>query len=172
MQVTLTGIDPGIVDTGLVTIELDAAAFTWRVYHEVVSAPMQRNGFEVSVKPEALDRVSRFANHGDGTLRLVGIEAYRQRGYNQRQDAEMLELVRALHETVPSKIVDNTGIKKVVTEGTLKLFKCSRFPGTNHADLKSAARVALMRGLKDPNINTVIAMFMLDNLKGQPWSYI
>ena len=167
MHLTLTGIDPGIVDTGVVTLELNASERTWSITHTVFSAPMQRNGFEVSVKPEVLDGVSRWCTIGRN--HLIGVEGYRQRGLNQRQDAEMLELVRALRETVPSQIVDNTGIKKVVTEETLRLFKCSRFPRTNHADLKSAARVAIMRGLKDPVGNQLLALFMLDNLKGTPW---
>ena len=167
MRLTLTGIDPGIVDTGVVTIVLDASERTWSINHTVFSAPMQRNGFEVSVKPEVLDGVSRWCTIDD--TQLIGVEGYRQRGLNQRQDAEMLELVRALRETVPSRIIDNTGIKKVVTEETLRLFKCNRFPRTNHADLKSAARVAIMRGLKDSVGNHLLALFMLDNLKGTPW---
>jgi hypothetical protein len=51
----------------------------------------------------------------------------------------------------------------------LKLFGCQRFTGTNHADLKSAARVALKGGIDIPPLNKQLADYVRDNLNGTPW---
>ena len=56
-----------------------------------------------------------------------------------------------------STVVDNTGVKKVVKEPLLKLLKANRWPGTNHADLKSAARIALKGMMQNEDYNRYLS---------------
>ena len=81
----------------------------------------------------------------------------------------MQVLIHDTNETLkPSRVVDNTGIKLVVKEDLLKMFHVSRFPRTNHADLKSAARVALKTGIY--SVNELMSDYVLDHLEGRQWS--
>lgn len=171
--INLIGIDPGIVDTGAVCISMDVEERQWTVLTDVYSNVTSRDGFQVIVDTHFLDDLAAFTQDNTQGLTLIGIEGYRQRGKNQRQDQAMLHLVQTLRATVPgSVIVDNTGIKKTVTQKALELFRAHRFKSTNHADLKSAARVALLVGLKHEEVNMAIAGFMTDQLGGRPWEYV
>lgn len=175
MRLTLLGLDPGVADTGFVAVSLDYDRRVWDVWFKVWSNVIDRHGFNVSVKGSYLDELAdtqeNFRGHGPS---FTGVEGYRPRGKNSRQDEEMTQLVQASRSVMRgAKIIDNTGIKKVVTESTLKLFKMSRFnQGTNHADLKSAARVALKAGIDVDEVNTLLAEFMMDNLLegGKRWA--
>ena len=168
----LLGVDPGIVDTAAVKISLDMDARKWsvqtRVWHNVTARLGQNN---IEVDPHFVMGLSEFA-FVDPAVQVF-IEGYRQRGRDTKQDARMLKLVDEIKRSIrSSEIVDNAGIKKIVTEPMLKLFNVSRFEYTNHSDLKSAARVALAGGIKRPILNYNLAMFVRDNLRGQSWQYV
>ena len=89
------------------------------------------------------------------------------------QDQRMGDLIQTINRWLPqSTIVDNTGIKKVVKQGLLEMMHLDRFKrGGNHADLKSAARVALVLGIKNEDINLLLSDFVADNLDGRSWSF-
>jgi len=174
MRFTLLGVDPGVADTGLVAITLDYTHRQWDVQYKVWSNVIERDGFSVSVKHYYLDDLVDVRNRLEDLGPVFsGVEGYRPRGKNKRQDEEMSQLVQTSKSYIKNaKIIDNTGIKKVVTEPALRLFKCSRFEqGTNHADLKSAARVALKRGIDEDTLNEMLAEFYMDNLLegGKRW---
>lgn len=173
-SVTLVGIDPGVIDTGLVVISLNSQARTWQVRHKAYNRIARNVGQVVEFDLQALMDIVYYVDEElkASSLVLIGVEGYRQRGKNQRQDQLMLALVQKLNNQLfGSQIVDNTGMKNVVTDATLRLFQVSRFPATNHADLKSAARVALKMGIMLDAVNPLIADFIWDNTEGnEPWT--
>lgn len=169
---TLIGIDPGIRDTGAVAIRLDSKAKTWSIHHQVWNDVSKIEKNVVIIDPLFKRQVALFVkNEEDAAPTFVGIEGFRQRGRNQKQDKQMLYMVQKIKELLPgSQVVDNTGIKNVVTEDMLRLFKVNRFRvNTNHSDLKSASRVALKVAIGIPILNQMIYQFILDNVEGEPW---
>lgn len=178
MRLVLMGVDPGIVDTASVEIFLDLDNKQWglssTVWHDVTSRNPDNNreivvspSFTADLKADMHRVKNRFPSS------LIGVEGYRQRGKNTLQDQNMLALVQHVNKQHSAcRIVDNTGIRQVVTDDTLKLFQCWTFAQkTNHQDLRSAARVALKRGIADELTNDVLTEFVLDHLvRGMPWS--
>lgn len=170
MKLSLTGVDPGIIDTGLVRIDLNPIEREWSVTAQVLHKMVQHQNQAVTIDESALLLTSVLSMGS-----LAGVEGYRPRGRNQVQDRMMTTLVQRIDKIKGFEVVENTGIKQVVTPATLKLFKVDRFDlPTNHADLKSAARVALLRGYKDPVANEIICMFFEDMLypEGSPWQLV
>lgn len=172
-RLSLIGIDPGIVDTGATCLRLDFERKTFRVRARAWTQVTSKNGWTIDVSHNFLDELAGFVQEErEEALVFVGIEGYRERGYNSSQDQKMIHLIQVINETLPgSVIIDNTGIKKIVTNSTMKLFGMERFEhGGNHADLKSAGRVALRLGISMDPVNTLLSDFMHDNLiGGRPW---
>jgi hypothetical protein len=177
-QLTLVGNDPGIKDTGAVALRLDTKAKTWEVHHQVWSDITSRpvtNRNVIIIDPVFERQWKQFVkDEEDNAPTFIGVEGYRQRGTNPKQDQEMLYMVQQIQKMIPgSIIVDNTGIKNVVTRDMLKLFGVARFRvNTNHSDLVSASRVALKVGISIPVLNAVLYQFILDNVEGEPWSLV
>lgn len=177
-RVTLIGIDPGIVDTGVVALRLDSTNKTWTIQYKVWHVVTYRdpsNQNAIRLNTHFQDGLRSFVEHEETLAPVfVGVEGYRQRGNNMRQDQDMLYMVQAIHKLVPgSQIIDNTGIKNVVTRDMLKLFGVARFNvATNHADLVSAARVALKLGISITPINEILYGFVVDNVEGTSWSLV
>ena len=177
-KLTLVGNDPGIRDTGAVAIRLDNKEKTWAVHHDVWSGITSRpdpKSQVINIDPVFQRQWKQFVKgEEDGAPTFVGVEGYRQRGTNPKQDREMLFMVQSIQKMIPgSMVVDNTGIKNVVTRDMLKLFGVARFSvNTNHSDLVSAARVALKVGIQIPVLNEFIYQFILDNVEGEPWSLV
>ena len=164
----LVGIDPGIVDTAAVKLTFNFEQETWSLRTRVWSNVTERLGLnDVHVQQEFLDDLRAFCETAPF------IEGFRQRGRDTLQDQRMLALIRELKQGLKgSTIVDNTGIRKIVTEPMMKLFEVSRFPGTNHADLKSAARVALAGGIKSEELNPLLARFVTQRLLENKWTLL
>jgi hypothetical protein len=172
--IVIAGIDPGIVDTALVAIELDPQRREWRVHTYTWSNVTSKDGLSIIISPVFLDSLRRVYDElQEHSVAFFGVEGFRQRGRNVGQDARMLALVQAIRQTLPkSKTVDNTGLRKIIAPLVMKLFKVNRFTATNHADLKSAARVALKVGYDIDEINRIIFDFVQANLDGEPWRYV
>ncbi|UXE04097.1 RuvC-like resolvase [Microbacterium phage Fullmetal] len=178
MKLTLLGVDPGVRDTGAVALVIDPSTRQLEVVTRVWNGVIQRDGFSVSIDEAFLLDLARFERglRGDGPV-LSGVEGYRPRGKNSRQDEEMTQLVQNVRATLPHcRIIDNTGIKDVVTQDLLQLFWVSRFKQTtNHADLKSAARVALKIGIDGEATNILLSDYVRDNVFGgadKQWSLV
>ena len=164
MTVQLIGIDPGLVHTGCVSITLhpDLGAFQLRS-HVVAGLDVQQ--------------VKRWVMLVDAYQALVHseifIEAYRPRSHFD-SDAAMGAAVKEMKQALPgSKTLLNTGVKKIVTPELMKVMNIWTFSQrTNHQDLRSAARIAVYGGLKDPEINPVITKLVVDHLDGNTWKEI
>jgi hypothetical protein len=151
--ITLNGIDPGIVDTGAVTFYLDTEQLTLAVTAEKL----------LGSDPEPIEAYVTL-HSGDRTLTFV--EAYRDRGTVFNTHGTMRNIEAALRRSLPGvEILDNTGVKKVVTKPLMQLLNCWNFPTvTHHQDLRSAARIALYGGLKDQEINSLLTRIVMKQL--------
>ena len=171
-KLTLVGIDPGIVDTAAIAITLDFLRKRVNIVTQVWTNVTLRQHRKITINDGYLDEIRAFVDHSafENSATFTGIEGYRDRGYNMEQDQAMNAIIQSTQEILPgSLIVDNTGIKKIVTEPMLKMFFCTRFQGTNHADIKSAARVALRVGIGVEAINHLLSDFIKQNLAGDTW---
>ena len=165
----IIGIDPGLVDTGVVVIRIE--------------------GTKVSVEPEVIHTIEYKTQ--DGTLvpnyeQVAGaaqmivalnpgahvfIEAYRPRGNTYGTDAKMRDLMAAFRKVLPkAAVIDNTGVKQVVREPLMRRLGIWTFKEkTHHQDLRSAARIGIYGALKDTGLNQELFDFVSYelNLRGR-----
>ena len=157
-MVAVIGIDPGLVDTGLVYIELD---------------PHLR-GFETSthvVHKLDLDEIETWVK-GSRNPDAIFIEAYRPRS-NFGTDQEMVQAVGNIHRRLRgSTVLNNTGVKKVIRQPLLELLGLWKFPTTHHQDLRSAARIGLYGLVKNPDWNLTLAQLVRDHIDNDPWTRV
>lgn len=161
--VSVVGVDPGIVHTG------------------IVAATFYPDDHRISVAYSALagDKAPAHAGlirHTCFTLPTtaptgVFVEAYRERGTSYGTNVPMRELLAEIRRQMPEvTIVDNTGVKKVVKPALLKLLGLWKFEQTtHHQDLEAAARILVFGMLKDPELNELLADVLLDTINGNPW---
>lgn len=160
MYHTAIGIDPGLVDTGIIILMFDTHNNTLAIQPYVLN--------QASVK-----QVYNLISSWDLDLSNVFIEAYRPRS-NFNTDHRMTELQAELKAAIPTaKFINNTGVKKVITADLMSALAVWLFKQhTNHQDLRSAARIALYGMVKDDDLNKVLADYMADYLNGNPWDVI
>ena len=165
MSVThVVGVDPGLVHTGVVSMLFDAAARTVHIQATVVTGP---DGAEVW---NAVDNGSY-----PGVKSRVYIEGYRPRS-NLNSDKRMVEGVAEIKrvlqkERIETTVLLNTGVKKVVKKSLMELLEVWTFSTkTNHQDLRSAARIALLGMLKQEPTNRLLADVVRDHLRGSDWN--
>jgi len=166
MHTSIIGIDPGIVDTGLVRM-----SFYSKLRYVAVDTLVVRDLRQV----DQLNHIPEWVNYstkksGRRDPRFVFIEKYVPRpgmGTNEK----MTDLEKMLRDVLPTaKLVRNTGAKQVVTRELMELFGVWKFKqSTHHQDLRSAARIGLFGALKDPELNEIISLAVKDALDGNPW---
>lgn len=155
------GIDPGLVHTGVVHLRFASGLRRVNVTSVPVAGPDAA---------KVADWIRR-SRQGSGLPRAhVFIEGYKPRSHFGT-DASMVKAVHDMHQAIPGSIVLlNTGVKKVVRRPLMELVGVWNFAvTTNHQDLRSAARIALLGMLKDPELNTLLADLVRDHLAGEPW---
>ncbi len=156
MAVHVFGVDPGLVDTGLVRL-------SFYDYDQSVSI-----GATVFNKADGQDVADAIAY--ENVRHATFIEGYKPR-HNYGTDADMIALVKDIKTATGGKVLLNTGVKRVVKQPLMELLGVWSFDqATNHQDLRSAARIALLGMLKDSALNEVLANVVHDHLRGEPWS--
>ena len=156
MILTWTGVDPGLVDTGLVTITLNNEN---RSIHVMATALRNTDAETVA---------DYLTNSQD--LGAVFVEKYLDRGTTFSTNSEMREFETLLKKLVPSIVLlNNTGVKQVVKDDMLRRLHCYDFPTTRHRDLLAAARIGIYGALKDPAANSLIYQCLIDDVRGKPW---
>lgn len=163
-DVTVIGIDPGLIDTGLVSLTFSRITRGIWVHYAVESR---------AKAPEIAENVRLLrAAHWSPEYHLF-IEGYRPRS-NFNTDVKMLELITQLKAEMPAaKVINNTGIKKVVKPKLLEFLKIDSFPlTTNHGDLVSAGRILVLGMLKDPELNKLLTFVFTDLYEGHPWTVV
>ena len=155
---TVVGVDPGLVNTGMVALRFSRSHRSMIIEEEAL----------IGIDPNsALQFTTNYpANH-------IFIEAYRPRSHFDT-DAKMGEGVNELRRRLKGSVtLSNTGVKQVVRQPLMELLHCWNFSTrTNHQDLRSAARIAILGMLKDPELNELLALIVHDHLKDKPWDFI
>lgn len=157
-NLTIVGIDPGVVHTGIVvlTFHTDDGAFS-----------VDTKVFTNVPAKEIADFVTGFAPHS------VFIEDYDPRSHFNN-DTHMIRAVGALQQELPKAVrIDNAGVKTLIRPALMQLLEVWKFQTpTNHDDLRSAARILLFGMFKDKKhgykeiLNTVVRA----HLKGDDWN--
>ena len=150
------GIDPGIVHTGLVELNWDFHNRKLRVNARSVDGITEQSVIELQKRIE--QRRWRKSN--------IIVEEYRPKSHFST-DTKMVEGQAMLKLHLPSaKIINNSGVKSIITKELLQLLDLYDWPTTHHNDLRSAARIALLAMLRDERANNRLAEFVgaaLDN---------
>lgn len=154
---TVVGVDPGIVDTGIV------------VYRFFPNEHMLEVKSVVLHGAKAID-VFRAISDNVRNAPSVFIEKYRPRS-NFGTDSAMTEFQAQLKQMMPkAKLLNNTGVKSVVTQRLLETLHSWDFDiPTHHQDLRSAARIAILGMMKDEELNELLSDFMRDYFDGKAW---
>lgn len=159
-RMTLIGIDPGLVHTGLVILQFDAALCRLSTRWFVIDGP------DAAKTRHIVEGVGFTPNQ------RIFIEGYRPR-LHYGTDARMLDAVKEFKAKLPTAhVLDNMGIKSVVTDDLLKLMELwNFFQVTHHQDLRSAARIALFGALKEPLLNSILTRYVQDAVDGHRWEH-
>ena len=133
------GIDPGLVHTAGVAVQASHSIASFTVHTKVVDG----------ISDSALAEMAEWAQ--EKAVDGVAIEGYRPRGHYQG-DSNMMQAIKHLQTQIPGSVqVPNMGVKKVITNDTLKLLRLWSFqPKTHHQDLRSAARIGLFHYAQAP----------------------
>jgi hypothetical protein len=155
---SLIGIDPGLVHTGVVGIHLDTERREIEIEHEAIQ------GDDVAATNAAVERML-----GKGEAHIF-IEQYRNRGTVFREHGAMQRFEHDLKAAISGAVLlDNMGSKQLISPQLMTLLGVWNFPTTNHRDLQAAARIAILGGIKDTDLNAAITAYVEDELDKFPW---
>lgn len=154
------GIDPGLVHTGVVSMEFSPGSKLITVRSEVFDGP---DAEAVAQWVEA----RRVIVH---KRPYIYIEKYVPRQHFGT-DEKMVKAEAAFTAALPkAKLIRNTGVTNIVTPRVLAMLDVWKFKTTtHHQDLRSAAKILLYGMLKEPMLNQLLADVVRDNLDGTPW---
>lgn len=158
--VTVIGIDPGLVNTGVVVLRANTRQHHLNVEHFVIDGKVNH----AKQVAELLDSLGYSTKH-------VFIEGFRERGNQYAQDKAMRDLMVDFRSVLPkATVLDNMGVKKIVPTDILGIFGMDNFPATHHRDLESAARILIYGMLKDDKLNEVVYSIVSGYVHLRPWS--
>ena len=145
------GIDHGNVHTGLVELNWDFHNQELRITARSVDGITEQSVIELRRCIQR--RVWRKSN--------IIVEEYRPKSHFS-SDTKMVEGQAMLKLHIPSaKIINNSGVKSIVTKELLQLLDLYDWSTTtHHNDLRSAARIALLAMLRDERANNRLAKFV------------
>jgi len=171
MGVSYVGIDPGLVHTGMVAINIDPATKAFGVrYHAFDTLYDSAGALDASLSV----RTVREHLVKEPPLFPIGgifVEAYRSRGNNLHTDEKMRRLLSEFRLHMPSaEVIDNTGSKQVVRPPLLKVLNMDTFPATHHQDLQAAARILVFGMLKQDTANRYLYDIVDAHLDLNPWA--
>ena len=171
MPLQIVGVDPGLVDTGIVGITFYGVAREWAVDTKVVHAKGPSNKMSVQEIVNAVVGIRMRTRDSK-----LFVEEYRPR-LKLHTDKEMLELQTLLRQQLKdATFLPNMGIKQLITSDFMKMLGVWNFPRstTHHHDLRSAARIALLGGIKDDEASPYVNQFASNHLRpyGKPWTRI
>ena len=152
------GIDPGIVNTGIVVYHIHPNTRTMFVYHTAI------------VGCDVLDiwaYLTQYSMDGSGPWTYLFVEAYRPRSHFDT-DARMGAAVNDIKRMGDNiYALDNTGVKNVVSRALLELLNSWNFSTkSNHQDVRSAARIAILGMLKNEILNKLLAQIVFSEING------
>jgi hypothetical protein len=152
------GIDPGLVDTGVVSLMFKPNLKILHIEHTVYP------GTDFDGLSDWIYQPGRPAKQ------FVFVEKYRPR-LKLDSDVRMVQAEQDLKRALPdAQFLQNMGIKRVIPQTLMEVFGVWSWPTvTHHQDLRSAARIALLGMVKNTQLNAVTADVVRDHLEGKPW---
>ena len=152
----IVGIDPGIVNTGIVIYGIYPNIRLISVAHTaIVGCDVQ--DIQTYLKQYAMD--------GPLPWTYLFVEAYRPRSHFDT-DARMGAAVNDIKRMGTNiYALDNTGVKNVVSRALLELLNSWNFTTkSNHQDIRSAARIAILGMLKNETLNRLLAQIVFSEI--------
>lgn len=150
----VVGVDPGIVHTGVVSLEFKPGPVLY-VDHDLVT------GLDADL-----------VAHWIGSLKntSVYVEQYKPR-QRLNTDVRMVQAEADLRRSIlGARFLPNMGIRRVVPQQLMEALGLWTWTTTSHhQDLRSAARIALLGMMKDDHQNRVIADMVRAYVDGTPW---
>ena len=146
----IVGIDPGIVNTGIVAYFINPQDRYIFIKHTAIE------GCKTDDILSFLSMYLDLATTRPWTYMFV--EAYRPRSHFDT-DARMGAAVNEIKKMGPEVYaLDNSGVKNVVSRALLDLLHSWHFTTkSNHQDIRSAARIAVLGMLKNEHLNQLLA---------------
>ena len=161
MPYTIVGVDPGLVDTGIVAITFYSKACQWAVNTGVI----RRQSPSDKIDLDAIENAARNLAMRTEKSKIF-VEEYRPR-LKLQTDKEMLEMQSLLRKRLDYAVfLPNMGIKQLITSDFMKMLHVWNFPQspTHHQDLRSAARIALLGAIKDDEAAEYVNQYAWDQL--------
>lgn len=160
----VVGIDPGIVNTGIVVYFINPHDRCVIIKHTAIEGCKTDDIFSfLSMHLDVSD-----AN----PWTYVFVEAYRPRSHFDT-DARMGAAVNEIKKMGPEiYALDNSGVKNVVSRALLELLHSWSFTTkSNHQDVRSAARIAILGMLKNEHLNRLLADIVVSNNTDRAYTY-
>lgn len=152
----VVGVDPGIHDTGVVTMGIDRPKRVIAVESIVLSG----------IDDDAITDLAMIIP----ARSTVFIEKYVPRQH-YGTDEQMVKAEAALRAKLPrATFIRNTGVKQIVSPMLMNKLQMWRWPHTHHQDLRAAARILLYGMMKDEKLNRILSDFVRDEFAGRPWT--
>ena len=158
----IVGIDPGIVNTGIVVYHIYPHVRLIFVAHTAIV------GCDVQ---DIMAFLKQHSLNGPLSWTYLFVEAYRPRSHFDT-DARMGAAVNDIKRMGTNiYALDNAGVKNVVSRALLELLNSWNFSTkSNHQDVRSAARIAILGMLKNETLNNLLAQVVLSKIEGDsPW---
>ena len=158
----IIGIDPGIVDSGAVSMQFDKRARVLDIDWLVVQNANSASGPEF---------IAEWIEHYGGKP-SVFVEKYNPRP-GMPTNAKMVELEHSLKLALPkgAAFINNMGVKQVITRELMMLLNVWTYTHvTHHQDLRAAARIGLYGAVKDDELNEGIADVVHADRFGTAWT--
>ena len=146
----IVGIDPGIVNTGIVAYFINPQDRLVILKHTAIKGCKTEDILGFLAEYLDLSEANPWT--------YVFVEAYRPRSHFDT-DARMGAAVNEIKKMGPEiYALDNSGVKNVVSRALLELLHSWSFPTkSNHQDIRSAARIAVLGMLKNNHLNQLLA---------------
>lgn len=147
----IVGVDPGLVHTGLVALQVDGLHQRLDVFSAVINGPDEY---------EVLRKLKLIPVFTDKYFVTTGfIERYKPR-HNYGVNTDMIEAQSRFTSLLGPRgfsLVLNTGVKKVIRKELMSLFNVWDFnTPTHHQDLRAAARIGLYGAVKNDELNKLL----------------
>ena len=155
----VVGIDPGIVNTGIIIYFICPQERLVILKHTAIKGCKTEDIFRfLSMHLDVSD-----AN----PWTYLFVEAYRPRSHFDT-DARMGAAVNDIKRMGDNiYALDNTGVKNVVSRALLELLNSWNFSTkSNHQDVRSAARIAILGMLKNGTLNRLLAQIVFSEING------
>ena len=160
----IVGIDPGIVNTGIVIYFICPQERVVFLKHTAIEGCKTEDIFSF---------LSMHLNVSDARpWTYMFVEAYRPRSHFDT-DARMGAAVNEIKKMGPEiYALDNSGVKNVVSRALLELLHSWSFTTkSNHQDVRSAARIAILGMLKNEHLNQLLADIVMTRNTPSAYTY-